>query len=157
MKTVCYMDSPVGTLGVAEDGIGVSDIFFVDKNAPEIGAQGKTELLQTVCSQLREYFAQSRREFTFPLSLQGTPFQRRVWQALCKIPYGETRSYSEIARAIGSEKACRAVGMANHRNPVAIVVPCHRVVGAKGALVGYGGGLPVKEYLLLLERGNAVL
>ena len=108
--------------------------------------------------QLQEYFAGCRREFSLPLAPRGTEFQRQVWYALEGIPYGETRTYGEIARAIGKPKACRAVGMANHRNPLSILVPCHRVVGADGSLTGYGGGLEAKQFLLELEKrhGKAV-
>ena len=101
--------------------------------------------------QLDEYFSGTRRSFELPLRLCGTPFQQRVWSALCEIPYGETRSYRDIAEAVGSPRAYRAVGMANNRNPILILVPCHRVIGADGALVGYGGGLDMKRALLELE------
>jgi O-6-methylguanine DNA methyltransferase len=102
-------------------------------------------------SELKEYFAGKRREFTFPLDLRGTEFQIACWRALIAIPYGETRSYADIARAVGKPNAFRAVGMANNRNPIAIVVPCHRVIASDGALCGYGGGLEVKRKLLELE------
>jgi methylated-DNA-[protein]-cysteine S-methyltransferase len=102
--------------------------------------------------QLAEYFASARRDFDLPLAADGTPFQHRVWDALRRIPYGETISYGELARRIGKPTASRAVGAANGRNPIAIVVPCHRVIGADGTLIGYGGGLPVKQALLALER-----
>lgn len=102
--------------------------------------------------QLREYFDGGRRGFDLPLAPAGTDFQRRVWRELGRIPYGETRSYGDLARRIGRPGAARAVGAANGRNPLAIVVPCHRVIGADGALTGYGGGLPVKQTLLALER-----
>ena len=106
--------------------------------------------------QLAEYFAGERQQFELPLALAGTPFQRSVYDALRAIPYGETRSYSDIAAAIGRPKAVRAVGAANGRNPLPIVVPCHRVIGKRGGLVGFGGGLPVKERLLALERNSAI-
>lgn len=111
-------------------------------------------LLRQAVRELEEYFAGTRRAFTFPLAPAGTPFQLAVWQALRTIPYGQTRSYGQIAAQIGREKACRAVGMANHRNPLAIVVPCHRVVGSTGAPVGYAGGVPVKMRLLALEAAH---
>ena len=111
-------------------------------------------LLAEAVRQLRAYFAGQLRHFELPLDLSGTEFQRRVWQELTRIPYGETRTYQEMARAIGSPRAVRAVGAANGANPVAIVVPCHRVIGASGKLVGYGGGLPLKRRLLALERGG---
>ncbi|MBI4564737.1 MAG: methylated-DNA--[protein]-cysteine S-methyltransferase [Planctomycetes bacterium] len=107
--------------------------------------------------QLRAYFAGELREFRLSLALQGTPFQRRVWAGLQTIPYGETISYAELARRIGRPKAGRAVGGANHRNPIAIIVPCHRVIGADGTLVGYGGGLERKKTLLALEARVAAL
>ncbi len=111
----------------------------------------ETPLLQQAKCQLQEYFAGKRKEFSLPLQLQGTPFQKKVWQALLTIPYGQTATYGQIATQIGSPKACRAVGMANHRNPLAILIPCHRVIGANGTLTGYGGGLSVKQALLALE------
>lgn len=107
--------------------------------------------LQRYIRELDEYFGGKRREFTFPLDLRGTPFQLKCWNALLKIPYGETRSYADIARAIGHGNAFRAVGMANNRNPLAIVVPCHRVLASDGTLCGYGGGLDLKRRLLELE------
>ena len=107
--------------------------------------------LSVYTRELEEYFAGERREFTIPLDLRGTGFQLSCWQALCAIPYGETRSYADIARALGRENAFRAVGMANNRNPIAIVVPCHRVIASNGTLCGYGGGLDVKRRLLELE------
>ena len=107
--------------------------------------------LRAYAQQLEEYFAGKRRAFTFALDLRGTEFQRACWQALLAIPYGETRSYADIARAVGRPQGFRAVGMANHRNPVAIVVPCHRVIASNGTLCGYGGGLDVKRQLLELE------
>jgi O-6-methylguanine DNA methyltransferase len=107
--------------------------------------------MQSYVTELEEYFAGKRREFTFPLDLRGTDFQRACWQALLVIPYGETRTYADIARAVGKPKAFRAAGMANNRNPVAIVVPCHRVIASDGTLCGYGGGLDIKRKLLELE------
>jgi methylated-DNA-[protein]-cysteine S-methyltransferase len=107
--------------------------------------------LPEVRTQLAEYSAGERRSFAFPLAPRGTEFERRVWQALTEIPYGETRSYAEIARAIGRPAACRAVGRANGRNPIALVIPCHRVIGSDGSLTGYGGGLELKRFLLDLE------
>jgi methylated-DNA-[protein]-cysteine S-methyltransferase len=106
---------------------------------------------QQAVLELEEYFAGKRKDFSMPLDLYGTPFQKAVWTALTRIPYGETRSYKDIALAIGSGKAVRAIGGANNRNPVPVIVPCHRVIGANGTLVGYGGGLPIKEHLLELE------
>lgn len=117
--------------------------------------EGRTALTDMVFQQVMEYLNGRRREFDFPYTLHGTPFQEKVWQALRAIPYGETRTYGQIAAAVGSPKACRAVGMANHQNPILLAVPCHRVIGANGKLVGYGCGLDMKEALLKLERENA--
>jgi len=116
----------------------------------------ENSLLAEVCAQLQAYFAGQLREFHVPLDMQGTPFQLRVWGRLGTIPYGETRSYMQIARAIGSPLAVRAVGAANGANPIPIIVPCHRVIGASGKLVGYGGGLPLKKRLLELEGALAM-
>jgi len=113
--------------------------------------EGSASLMHSYVKELEEYFAGDRREFTFPLDLRGTDFQLACWHALLAIPYGETRSYSDIARAVGKANAFRAVGMANNRNPIAIVVPCHRVIASDGTLCGYGGGLDVKRKLLELE------
>lgn len=114
-------------------------------------------LLAQATAQLRAYFAGELRDFELPLDMQGTEFQQRVWRQLCNIPYGETCSYSFVANAIGAPKAVRAVGAANGRNPIPIVVPCHRVIGAGGSLVGYGGGLPMKRFLLDLEARHSLL
>ena len=111
----------------------------------------ETALIKEAHRQLCEYLTGERWEFNLPLKLLGTDFQKRVWKALCEIPYGETRSYKQIAEAIGNPKAVRAVGMANHRNPLLIVVPCHRVIGVDGKLVGYAAGIDKKAFLLQLE------
>ena len=116
------------------------------------GGTDASPLLLEAERQLSEYFAGNRKTFDLPLKPEGTVFQRAVWNALCAIPYGETRSYGEIAAQIGAPKACRAVGMTNHRNPLPILIPCHRVIGADGSLTGYGGGLDKKRFLLELER-----
>lgn len=149
MQGTAIYHAPVGDLVITyQDGAVIAlkraDTTALPKDAPNA-------LTAEVCRQLDEYFAGTRTAFDFPLRLQGTPFQEKVWAALRNIPYGETRSYQQIAQAIGQPKACRAVGMANHRNPIYIVVPCHRVVGANGALTGYGGGLDMKKALLELE------
>jgi methylated-DNA-[protein]-cysteine S-methyltransferase len=126
-----------------------------DLDSPEPGwvRDDDHPLIRATRRQLEEYFAGKLHQFNLPLDLQGTPFQKRVWAALSAIPYGETRTYSQLARQIGAAGAARAVGSANHANPVAIVVPCHRVIGADGALTGYGGGLDRKRFLLDLEGG----
>lgn len=150
----CYMESPVGQLLLLEDGQGICGIHFAVSDCPDDVVLQTSELLEQAQMQLREYFSGYRKDFTFPLSLHGTEFQKKVWSALQTIPYGETRSYKEIAQMAGCPKGFRAVGMANNRNPAAIAVPCHRVIGADGSLVGYGGGLDVKIALLELERNG---
>lgn len=155
MKNIWYYDFPIGTLGIAEDGDGITNIFFKSDQVPQGFAEQETPLLKKAAEQLREYFDGRRKAFELPLSLHGTDFQLADWQALRTIPYGETYSYKQIAEKIGNPKACRAVGMANNRNPVAIVVPCHRVIGQNGSMVGYAGGLDVKRYLLDLESRNS--
>lgn len=149
MQGTAIYHAPVGELVITYQDGAVIALKRADATAlPEDAPNALTE---AVCQQLDEYFAGTRTAFDFPLRLQGTPFQEKVWAALRDIPYGETRSYQQIAQAIGQPKACRAVGMANHRNPIYIIVPCHRVVGANGALTGYGGGLDMKKALLELE------
>ncbi len=142
-----YYRSPVGCIRLCADGGGLYEAALT----AAAGADAPGPTVRQAARELEEYFAGRRRRFTVPLALRGTAFQLRAWAALCAIPYGETRSYAQQAAAIGSPRACRAVGMANHRNPVIILVPCHRVIGADGSLVGYGGGLEVKRALLALE------
>lgn len=148
-----YTDIPIDFLSIAVDKNAVKAISFRDVGQQYSGAlKQETPLINSVYSQLKEYFAGQRKEFNLPLAPEGTDFQQKVWQALCRIPYGETRSYKEIAAAAGSPKGCRAVGMANNRNPIAIIIPCHRVIGADGKMVGYAGGLNIKEKLLQIEK-----
>lgn len=147
-----HYQTPVGSICVEDNG---SAIVGVNMQLPEDGSDDcETELLKEAHRQLTEYFGGRRRKFDLPIEMEGTDFQIKVWQALCDIPYGETRNYGEIASAVGSPKASRAVGGANHKNQIMIIVPCHRVIGANGSLVGFGGGLPVKEYLLNIEKQN---
>lgn len=134
-----------------EDGHGICGIHFHTQDK-EIGIKRETPMIQEAAYQLTQYFEGERRTFDIPLSLHGTEFQQKVWKALCDIPYGETCTYKDIAEKIGIPKGCRAVGMANNRNPIAIVIPCHRVIGVNGSLIGYAGGLDLKEYLLELEK-----
>lgn len=145
----CVMDSPVGALLLTADAHGLCGLTRTN-DPPD--AAPDDPLLAMAVRQLREYFAGERTVFTVPLHLTGTPFQQACWQALCDIPFGQVRSYAEQAAAIGKPAAVRAVGGANHRNPVWIIVPCHRVIGANGTLTGYGGGLEMKEWLLRHER-----
>ncbi len=157
--TYAWMESPIGTLLVAGGGGGVVAVRFEAHGEPAEPDDGWTwddASVGDAMMQLREYFAGQRREFTLPLNPEGTGFQREVWMALRAIPYGQTRSYGEIAREIGRPKAVRAVGAANGANPIPIIVPCHRVIGADGSLTGFGGGLPAKRFLLEMERRAAV-
>ncbi len=141
------MESPVGRLALHSDGEALCAVKF----GGDARRMDDAPVLLQAERELKEYFAGRRRVFSVPLCMQGTPFRRLVWQALTEIPFGETLSYGEIARRIGRPKACRAVGMANHKNPLPIIVPCHRVLGANGKLIGYAGGLEIKKYLLELE------
>ena len=138
---------------IVQQGEAVKEILFEEKITDAVPLRS-TELLLCAQRQLNEYFSGSRKVFSLPLALTGTPFQRKVWQQLTQIPYGEVRSYGQIAQAVGNPKACRAVGAANHCNPIPILVPCHRVVGANGSLTGYAGGLWRKNLLLQLEQNS---
>lgn len=151
------LESPVGPLRLAADEEGLRRIDFLGagRTKPEADWVEAAGPLAEVAEQLRAYFEGDRRDFELRLSPRGTPFQRGVWRRLCEIPYGETISYAELATRVGNPKASRAVGLANGRNPIPIVIPCHRVIGKSGSLVGYGGGLPIKEKLLALERGQS--
>lgn len=144
------LNTPVGILTLFSDGEALREIRFGKTD----GEDRSCPLLTETESQLNAYFNGKRRDFTVPLAPEGTPFQRSVWDALKNIPYGETRSYSEIAAALGKPAACRAVGSANHVNPIPVIIPCHRVIGKNGGLTGYAGGLSIKEKLLALERNT---
>jgi methylated-DNA-[protein]-cysteine S-methyltransferase len=157
METLSYSiwRSPVGPLTLVASERGLLRLEFGQSRIQ--GALPSDEKLAPWRRQLEKYFAGALRAFTLPLDLRGTDFQLRCWRALLAIPYGETRTYAEQARTVGQPLAFRAVGMANHDNPIAIVVPCHRVINTGGKLGGYGGGLGLKQRLLDLERGQAVL
>ena len=145
----------VGTIQIICDEEGILGLEF-GSEAPKEGLKKSTDLIKKTVLQLNEYLIGERTEFDLPLKPEGTAFQKKVWEALCTIPYGQTRSYKEIAVQIGNEKACRAVGMANNRNPISIIIPCHRVIGADKSLVGYGGGLNIKVKLLNLESSGVI-
>ncbi|MDR2553603.1 MAG: methylated-DNA--[protein]-cysteine S-methyltransferase [Treponema sp.] len=152
MEQVFFYDSPVGKLGLAEEEGSLTRVFFHRRETPAGGTPQLTPLLKKAASQLAEYFEGRRKVFDLPLALRGTGFQLAVWEALQNIPFGEKRCYGELAALAGNPRACRAAGMANNRNPLAIIIPCHRVIGKDGSLTGYAGGLPVKQYLLDLEE-----
>jgi len=157
-----HASSPVGQLTLIAGDAGLVAILWED-DAPdrvrlgEMTARPDHSVLAETERQLGDYFAGRRQSFRVPLDFRGSPFQKAVWQALLTIPFGQTRTYGEIARQIGCPSAARAVGAANGRNPISIIAPCHRVLGSNGALTGFAGGLPAKEYLLAHERRQAVI
>lgn len=152
-KKIFYIDSPLGTIELREKNGFLTDLNFREKPA---GTKTPASPVFSSCAaQLKEYFAGTRTVFEIPLALEGTIFQREVWETLRAIPFGRTASYGEIARKIGRPSAVRAVGAANGANPVSIIVPCHRVIGANGSLTGYGGGMERKKWLLEHERAHS--
>lgn len=159
MKKIIYYDSPVGRLGIAESSGKITNLFF-DEKEKKITAEAvhftleETPLLKKALKQLDEYFSGKRKDFDLTLAPAGTDFQKKVWGKLLKIKYGETVAYGDIATGLGKPGASRAVGMANHRNPIAIIIPCHRVIGADGSMTGYAAGLDIKAKLLELEKMN---
>lgn len=154
----CHLDSPIGRLHLWARGDALAGVYFPGhKGAPAPPTSTSLEqpehpALAAACRQLAEYFAGARRVFDLPVDAAGTDFQRAVWRALAEIPFGTTTTYAALAAAIGQPAAVRAVGAANGRNPLSIIVPCHRVIGSGGALTGYAGGVPVKRWLLEHER-----
>lgn len=151
-RTYFVYNTPLGRLTIASDGSSITHILFGSVELS--GRRQATELTNLASNQLQEYLAGRRKVFDLPLNPDGSAFQKKVWRALLDIPYGETRTYAQVAEAIGSPKSSRAVGMANNRNPLAMVIPCHRVVGANGNLVGYAAGLHIKKWLLELEANH---
>ncbi len=161
MLVHALLPSPVGTLTLVASDAGLAAVLWENDDRRRVpwaaaSVAGEHPTLAETARQLGEYFACERRSFALPLHFRGTAFQRLVWEALVAIPYGETRSYGEIAAAVGSPRAVRAVGAANGRNPISIVAPCHRVVGASGKLTGFAGGLAAKARLLALESAAPV-
>lgn len=153
MEQALFLDTPIGPLSIIASDKAVTAIRFGEKtDTPASPPTDASPLLKQVASELGEYFAGNRHSFTFPVEPAGTPFQQAVWSALQTIPCGQTRTYKQIAEQIGRPAACRAVGMANNRNPIPVVIPCHRVVGSDGKLTGYAGGLDIKDFLLRLEK-----
>ena len=157
MKTFySYTYGGVGKIEIGTESERITDVHFAKSFVPPSEYSRKeTPLHRKAAEQLREYFDGKLKVFDLPIAPVGTEFQIRCWEALLQVPYGETRSYGDIARAAGSPKGFRAVGMANNRNPIAMIIPCHRIIGSDGKLVGYGGGLDIKVFLLELERKNA--
>lgn len=151
MKHRYVYNTSIGNVLIEENGASITKITLVD-NGNEIKDIAETDLTKQAFLELNEYLEGKRMNFHIKLEPEGTDFQKKVWNALTHIPYGETRSYKEIAKAIGNEKASRAVGMANNKNPILIAIPCHRVIGANGKLIGYACGLEMKEHFLKMER-----
>lgn len=152
-----FRDFPFGRFGVEEKEGAVTHLYLNPAGAVLPAEERETPLLAEAMRQLAEYFAGERREFELPLAPEGTPFMRRVWAELVKVPYGATATYGEIAERIGNPGGSRAVGLANNRNPIAIIIPCHRIIGSSGKLVGYAGGVELKERLLAQESGSPLL
>ncbi len=153
MTSAWTRETPIGALTLTEEAGVLTGVLF-GPHAPRGALIAETSLIRRAFAQLEEYFCGERTVFDLPLDARGTPFQRRCWQALLEIPYGQTRTYAQQAQAVGSPRAYRAVGMANHRNPLPVLIPCHRVVGADGSLTGYAGGLEIKRKLLEIEQSR---
>lgn len=154
--SIYFYNTIIGTLGISEKNNSISAVYFADRFKPVENDIGETALIKEAAAQLNSYLTGRLQRFSLPLAPEGTDFMRRVWLELQKIPYGQTATYGQIAKRIGNEKACRAVGMANNRNPIPIIIPCHRVIGANGKLVGFGGGLDLKQKLLDIEQQNTI-
>lgn len=153
------LDSPVGRLILLADDTGLAAVLYPGHRGDALTGDARIDPapFADVVAQLEEYFAGDRREFTVPIAPRGSAFQLAAWSELRRIPYGETRSYGAVAAAVGAPGAARAVGHANNRNPISIIVPCHRVIGSTGSLIGYGGGLAAKQFLLALESRDRAL
>ncbi len=154
MNNIFFYQTEIGEIGIAENGGNITNLYFANEQIPRNNIIFETAILKEAAGQLLGYLAGQLKEFDLPLALDGTEFMLRVWKSLLNIPYGETRTYREIAQSVGNIKAPRAVGHACSRNPIPVIIPCHRVIGANGKLTGFGGGLDVKEYLLKLESSS---
>lgn len=152
MKHIFFYQTDIGKIGIVEEDNAITALYFEGDHAPLDAVVHETELVKEAGEQLQSYLSGRRRDFSLPLAPAGTAFMQRVWESLRAIPYGETRSYQEIAQSAGNHKAARAVGLANNRNPIPIFIPCHRVIGANKKLIGYRAGLSIKAHLLDLER-----
>lgn len=152
VKSVFYYETTIGRVGIVEEAGSVTHVLFEQDVRLDDAREEETPLLREASKQIQEYLDGERQQFDLPLNPCGTPFRQQVWKGLCAIPYGESRSYQDLARWIGNDKACRAVGNANNKNPIPLIIPCHRVIGANGKLTGYRGGLERKKQLLDLEN-----
>lgn len=155
MKHSFSYETKIGKITIAEENGKITDFILPGKQNKEVNIK-ETHAIKEAYKQFCEYLEGKRKEFKLKYNLKGTYFQKSVWNELLKIPYGETKSYKEIAKAIGNEKACRAIGRANNKNPIAIFIPCHRVIGSNGKIVGYAGGLDLKEKLLKFEKNGII-
>ena len=151
MHNIYFYETKIGKIGIRENGKYITDIIF-SKSEEKTDNINETELIKAAFKQIKEYLDGDRKYFDLPIELMGTEFQKKVWNELRNIPYGQTKTYKDIAFAIKNEKACRAIGNANNKNPLPIIIPCHRVIGRNGKLVGYSGGLDIKEKLLNIEK-----
>lgn len=153
-KSFSIIKTPIGLLKITANDEVIISIKPATSEKTKIESEDSNKLVEKCVKELKEYFSGKRTMFDLPLANEGTDFQKQVWQTLRKIPYGETRTYGEVAEMMGKPKAARAIGMANHNNPILIVTPCHRVIGADGSLTGYAAGVENKKYLLELEKNN---
>lgn len=151
-KNLFFYETSIGKIGIADNGTAITNLYFNDEAIERNVHIEETTLIKKAATELYEYLRGTRQFFDLLLAPEGTEFQQAVWRSLQEIPYGETRCYQEIAEKINRPKACRAVGLANNKNPIAIIIPCHRVIGKNGQLVGYAGGISMKERLLEIER-----
>lgn len=154
MKNIFSYETDIGRINIVENNNAIIEIYFGENEISNDIEIKETSLIKKTIKQLEEYFMGKRKAFDISIFSEGTEFQKKVWNELINIPYGETRSYGEIAKRVNNPKGARAIGMANNKNPISIIIPCHRVIGASGKLVGYGGGLDIKEKLLKLEKEN---
>ena len=153
MKSLYFYDTILGVVGIVDNGKEILEVFYGEEKREDAEIY-ESPLIRKTYGQINDFLEGRLKEFDLPLYFEGTDFQKKVWNALIAIPYGETRSYKDIAEKIGSPKAYRAVGITNNKNPISIIIPCHRVIGANGKLVGYGGGIDIKARLLELEKNQ---
>lgn len=151
---IFFYQTSIGKIGIAENEGFITNVYFESDKKPDNAKTFESDVIKEAYKQLESYLAGKLKDFSLPLNPIGTEFMKKSWDALCKIPYGATVSYKDLAIAVGNVKAVRAVGLANNRNPIPIFIPCHRVIGSNGKLVGYRGGLPLKEKLINLEKSN---
>lgn len=155
MKKIFFYQTVIGKIGLVEENDAITHLLFEQYPIPDDAIPEETALLHQAGMQVIEYLSGARKSFTIPLAPAGTPFMQKVWVELRSVPYGETRTYGQIAKKIGNPGASRAVGLANNRNPIPLFIPCHRIIGSDGTLTGFRGGLPLKSYLLDLEKKYA--